>query len=199
MSALLVRAVLVFVPAAGAQADEATCKQVLADYRAAPSVARLEPLFPCIDASAPPLRAEIFDKIVCREIWSDPKFNRDVVRRLRAAGKPHDRGSAVFDPVKDTLENLNVNKFVSGMDMWLHNWEREVDPQVLAQRRREQDAHQRRMAGYDRSIKFNLVQLALMLFFYLAFIAKSIWYSRRQRELKRQAEQPKGPPGVKIL
>ncbi|MBI3551045.1 MAG: hypothetical protein HY077_00885 [Elusimicrobia bacterium] len=176
----------------------AACRADLDLYRAAPSVALLDRLLPCLDVPEPKLRALILDKIVCREIWSDPTFKTEAYPRLRKVSARFAR-----DP------DWEVSKFAFDIDWWLDNWSREVDPDVLAERRRREEIHQRRMERSELSIKIRLVELGIIVFVYLISLVRLTAQSRLRRieeRLKRAAVSPRPPdappsppPGTKVL
>lgn len=87
----------------------------------------LNRLLPCLDSPNAPLRALVFDKLVCREIWDAPNFKEEAYPRLRAAAQKGRRD-----------KDYEVEKFASDMNWWLDNWEHYRDQQN--EQRRQQAA-----------------------------------------------------------
>src|SRR5581483_786452 len=119
-----------------------------------------------------------------------PAFDRSVDHRLRAVIKKYDRGSAVYDPAKDTPDRMRLDKAAFSLGWWLDNWEREVDPQMLAEKRRGEELHERRMAYYDGRMHWSLARLALYVLAYLAALVHMVWRSRRLRAMEQKLRRP---------
>jgi hypothetical protein len=96
---------------AGDDASAAACRQAVAKYKAASSVALLQPLYACLEHPDPRIRNLTFDKIVQREIWDDPSFPQEIKKLDAAAAK----GERDKDPY--------VSGVASSMRWWLHNYQ----------------------------------------------------------------------------
>jgi hypothetical protein len=101
--------ILLAMPATGVAQTGDGCRDGIEAYQKAPTVSRLKPLLPCLDDADPRVRALVFDKLVRREVWSEPQF-KDVYPQLRAAAAKGRRD-----------HDYRVSSFASGMDMWLDN------------------------------------------------------------------------------
>jgi len=128
------------------------CRADLADYQARSTMAALERLFPCLAHPDAKLRALVLDKIVNRQIWEAPEFKREAYPRLREAAAAGSR-----DP------DMDVKKFAFDMTMWLDNWARDIDPDVVAARARQEAERQARARREEGKSRLDLVWIGFLL------------------------------------
>lgn len=115
-SALALLLLSVAAPPARAQ-TQASCRADLESYQAQPTVARLEPVLPCLDLPDETLRADVMSGILTRQIWDDPRFMPEIYPRLRPVAAAAQRN------MKDqTLWSAGFH-----LDLWLDNAQRYAD------------------------------------------------------------------------
>jgi hypothetical protein len=97
------------------------CRAQLAQYKAKPTAGLVDSLCACTSNPDLRLRALILDKLLDRRIWDVPDFKKTAYPRLRqvAAQFSHD-------------PDYEVQKFADDLNMWLNNWDRDLDPSPLA-------------------------------------------------------------------